>query len=300
MSSAQLTGDPTALVGQQNSHARPRREEIAQGSAVAQAILGHRGVIILCSVVLACGGAALGITRPRTYSASSTLQVGKVNPNSPGFYGFVQSATALAGAFSRSIIAEPVLADVQHRLHVAPSEAVERLSSEPIPNSPIFRVIATGSSAQAAIGLANVASSAVVAYVREANSASSDGTSLLGSYHAVSLRLAALQTETQGAERAYAHHPSSAALATVEGLKAQLAKEKLRAQAIAANYQQNSQSTTSTELVSVLANAVTATNNHTAKIELYAFIGLLLGFVAGCAMALLVTNRKISRNSSLS
>jgi uncharacterized protein involved in exopolysaccharide biosynthesis len=96
-------------------------------------------LVCLFAVVFAVAGTAFGLSRQRTYTASATLQVGQVNPNSPGFYGYVQSAASLATAFSRAIDAEPVLATVQQKLGLAPSEAIPRLSAEPLPVSPAFR-----------------------------------------------------------------------------------------------------------------------------------------------------------------
>ena len=90
-------------------------------------------------------GAGIGLLRQTTYTASATLQVGQVNPNSPGFLGYVQSASSLATAFSRSIAAAPVLATVKRKLALGPADATPRLSAEPIPLAPAFRVIATGS-----------------------------------------------------------------------------------------------------------------------------------------------------------
>ncbi len=80
-------------------------------SFVLSAIGRNKLLVCGCAVVAALIGTAYGLSRPRTYTASATLQVGQVNPNSPGFYSYVQSASALATAFSRAISAEPVLAD---------------------------------------------------------------------------------------------------------------------------------------------------------------------------------------------
>jgi len=73
---------------------------------VLSAIARNKLMICVFALVFALIGTAYGLSRQRTYTASATLQVGQVNPNSPGFYSYVQSAAALAGAFSRAISAE--------------------------------------------------------------------------------------------------------------------------------------------------------------------------------------------------
>src|SRR2546423_11260419 len=119
------------------------------------AIARHKLLVLLCAAGLGAIGAALGSARKGTYTAAATLQVGRVNPNSPGFYGFVQSASDLATAFSRAITAAPVLRAVRAHTGLQPKAAAARLSAEPIPSSPAFRVVASGPTAAAAGRLAN-------------------------------------------------------------------------------------------------------------------------------------------------
>ena len=82
-------------------------------SAIRRSWLVVLGLAIVCAAL----GVGLGIARKASsdaYTASATIQVGQVNPNSPGFYGYVQSSAALATAFSRAIEAEAVVDAVQH------------------------------------------------------------------------------------------------------------------------------------------------------------------------------------------
>ena len=247
--------------------------------------------MLACAVALAAVGVAGGLARSATYTASSTLQIGKVNPNSPGFYGFVQSASDLATAFSRAITAAPVLSSVQAKLGLSPGVTVTRLAAEPIPNSPAFRVIASGPSAHAAIELANVTSSAVIAYEADANTYSPESKRLLNAYRAASLSLAHAENEVTRAASAYAQDPSTATSAALENAQAGRSAASLRAQALAGGYQQSAQSATTRDLISLLAGAVTAASDRKSKIELLGFVGLLGGLAIGCAIAVLREQR---------
>jgi uncharacterized protein involved in exopolysaccharide biosynthesis len=256
----------------------------------ATAIARNKLVICLFAVVFALAGTAFGLSRPRVYTASATLQIGQVNPNSPSFYGYVQSAAALAAAFSRAVESQPVLATVQHDLKLAPAVAAARLSAEPIPQSPALRVIATGPTSPAAIQLANVAANAVIAYESQSNSANPEAGSLLHEYRDAAVRLQHVATTFAHLNRR--RGVSGDALASAEAEKV-AAEVKLKAIALAYTQAVSSQAPR-TGLVSLLAGAVTAGSDRNSKVQLYGFIGLLAGVVCGCLVAIVRERRRIA------
>ncbi len=251
---------------------------------VLSALGRNKAIVLLCAVVLALVGLAIGKTRKVTYTASATLQVGQVNPNSPGFLGYVQSSSALATAFSRSIGAEPVLAAVQKKLKLSPSDAIARLSAEPLPEAPAFEVIATGTTKDSAVGLANVAASAVIAYEGQSNSANPEAATLLHEYREAAYQL-------QQATLAFDHLTLKGKSVSNEvHARAEAAKNaaEVRLKAIGNSYVAAVTSQAPRNgLVSLLAGATGASNNHHSKIELFGFIGLLAGLAVGCLAAVL-------------
>jgi hypothetical protein len=129
--------------------------------------------------------------------------------------------------------------------------------------------------------LADVTGGAVVAYVTKSNSATPAATSLLHAYRQAALdlkraksRLEALEGE--GSESADALLRAEAAQST-----AQVKLEAISRSYIASVTSQAPRS----GLVSVLAGATTASSDRKSKLELYAFIGLLIGFLLGSAAA---------------
>jgi uncharacterized protein involved in exopolysaccharide biosynthesis len=246
-------------------------------SQALSALGRHKRLIAIFAILGAIAGAALGFVRPAVYEAAATLQVGQVNPNSPGFASYTQSSSSLATAFSRAIAAEPVLAEVNRKLHIAKKQASSRLSSQPIPLSPAFRVIATGPSAAAAKRLANVAAAGVVSYENRSNSANPEAASLLSAYRRASLALS----------------KASAAVAGLGGddllqAKAEQSAATIRLKAIAAAYVATVGSQPPREgFISLLAGATSAASNRNSMIQLYGVLGLLLGLLAGCGAAVL-------------
>jgi capsular polysaccharide biosynthesis protein len=256
-------------------------------SFVLSAISRNKWIVLLFAIALALVGFGIGRSSKNTYTASATLQVGQVNPNSPGFYGYVQSAASLATAFSRSISSEPVLATVQHKLNLAPSKAISRLSAEPIPQAPAFRVIATGPTEYAAIQLANVASGAVIAYEGQSNSANPEAESLLSEYRAASVRL---QHDGEALAHIFhrVHGGSSTPKSVLVRIEADRNADAARYRAIGAAYNAAIASQAPRSgLVSLLAGATSASSNRSSKTELFGFLGLLIGVVVGCSVAVL-------------
>jgi capsular polysaccharide biosynthesis protein len=271
---------------------------------VLTAIARNKLIVFVCAVVIAVAGTGYELARSPTFTASSTLQVGQVNPNSPGFYSYVESAAALATAFARAISAEPVLAVVKQKLNLSPAQANARLSAEPIPQSPVFRVIGTGPTESAAIQLTNVTANAMIAYESQTNSANPEAASLLHEYSAASLalehadaKLSELEASTREARARTKQGHTAASTFAPDKAARDTAQAKLKAIAAAYTAAVTSQAPRS-GLISLLAGATSATTDRRSKIEELGFIGLLVGVVLGCVIAVLRERRRIRRRTA--
>jgi Chain length determinant protein len=126
-------------------HPSAYRSEPAPSLIVAA--LGRcKWLVLGLTLVFTAGALALGYERKPVWTAASSVQVGQVNPNSPGFYGFVQSATDLATTYSRAVTANGVLSIIHQKTGLSPRQAAARLTATPIPDGAAFNVIATGRS----------------------------------------------------------------------------------------------------------------------------------------------------------
>jgi len=274
---------------------------------VLTAISRNKLIILVVAVVLAVIGLGVGVRRTPTYTAATTLQVGTENLNSPGFDGFVQAAGELATVFSRAISAAPVLTELQSKLGVTPSEAAQRLSAEPIPLSPSFRIVATGFTAKGAIDLANTASLAVIAYEQKAaNTASPQAAALLKEYSSAAQAeqqdLATVENLSAGSYVKSAKggtviiHTPSKALVKARAIEA---AARARAAAIESSYRSvtvaAAGSSTASGLISLVAAAATTTDDRSSKIKLFVLVGFFMGLVIGCAVAVLREGLRMNR-----
>ena len=257
-------------------------------SFAVRAIGANKLLVVIVAVVVALFGAGFGYLRQPTYTATASLQVGQVNPNSPGFLGYTQSAASLATAFSRSVGAAPVLHTVERKLKLTRPVAASRLTAEPIPQAPVFQVVATGPSERAAVRLANVAAGAVVVYESKSNSANPQARSLLRDYRRTSLAL-------RRAVMRVAEVDASSSASSEELLKAEAAKSAAQVQ-LEATGKAYTEAVTSQAprkgLVSFLAGATTASSDRRSTAQLYGFIGLLAGLALGCGIAVLRERRR--------
>ena len=278
------------------------------------AIARNKLLVFACAIILAIVGVVFGSARRPTYTASTTLQIGTVNLNSPGFYGVVSAASSLATVFSRTITAQPVLDELESKLGVTPSEAAQRLSAEPIPLSPSFRIIATGTTPESTISLANTASYAVIAYEEHATKATSpQAVVLLKEYEKAAEQL-------EHANASVEHLTAEQALHRAEALKegktpsddgpspalqkARIAQTDARTRAVALETSYRSVTVTNaganptSGLLSLVATAATTTNDHSSKIKLYGLIGLLVGLIIGCGLAGLWERRRTAQQGA--
>src|SRR5271154_1161497 len=89
---------------------------------VFTAISRNKRIVVAIAVIFALVGVGVGATRKPTYTAVTTLKVGTVSLTSPSLAGFVDGASAFATVFSRAILAAPVLATLQTKLGLTPTD----------------------------------------------------------------------------------------------------------------------------------------------------------------------------------
>jgi len=283
-----------------DGHPSAYRTEAAPSLIVA-ALGRYKWIVLGLAAVFTVIGLALGVKRKPTWTATSSVQVGQVNPNSPGFYGFVQSATDLATTYSRAVTANGVLSIIHQKTGLSPQEAASRLTATPIPDGAAFSVIATGSSEQSAVNLSNTAAAAMISYEATSQSTGNPtGTNAAALYRAYKAQTQQLARDKAAVQRIEDHtnhnstgtaNPSNPALIKAQ---ANADLDQGHADALAAAYTQalENQQPPGT-LLSPLASALSASNDRNHKLELYVFVGLAMGLLIGAATAVLLEQRRV-------
>ena len=104
--------------------------------------------IALLPVILLVGIAvAIGLARTPEYRSEARLNVGGLNLTQQSIQGYTAAVQQLAIAYARAIDATRVVNPVARELRIPPTDVVDRVSADPIQNSPVIRVRATGESA---------------------------------------------------------------------------------------------------------------------------------------------------------
>ncbi len=263
---------------------------------VGQALLRNWLLVVLPAIVFAGVGAALALSRPPTYTAEARLSVGKADPTSPAFGGFVTAAAGLAAVYSRAVSAPGVVGPVSRQLSWSQGLVASRLTATPVQDSPIIRVIGTGPSAGSAEAVANAAAARLITYVTETNRSNPDGTRLLGLYHQVALEKAQTDASVAAANNRLALDPENGSLKSLV-LQETASSEALglHLNGLSGAYLQAEASQAGTDVLAPLGTATSAGNDRGSKVQTMAGVGLLAGLVIGVALAMWRANELMRR-----
>ena len=108
--------------------AAPGPAPASRGVSLGTALRRYPILALLPVVVLAAAGITLGLRRPPTYTASTTINVGAPDINSQATPGYVLAEQTLASAYSREVTSQFVVNPVARQMHVSPCRG--RLASE--------------------------------------------------------------------------------------------------------------------------------------------------------------------------
>lgn len=280
--------DPSGLF-----ETRPRRPTV--GDAMRRYWL-----LILASVVaLAAVGAYAGYSRKPVYDATASLSVGLLDLTTQSVPGFAVGGEVVAGGFSRAVQTDAIVVPVARELRMAPDEVRARISSTPVPNSPIFTISATGASSADAVLLVNATSRAMVDYGRSRSSSDTAFTRLLAQYRAAVRqrdrarnRLASLRSRLLGSSTTT---PGSGAVSGVPEpaklgqARANLQAQQLHVDGLADAYRSRVSAPNASAVIQPLVEAQGASSDRRSKMQLYGALGALVGLCIGTGLAVVIT-----------
>lgn len=259
----------------------PRERPPAPRFTVLDALRRQIGIALLPVIVLIGIAVAIGMLRTPVYISEARLNVGGLNLTQQSIEGYTAAVQQLAVAYARSIDATGVATPVGRRLDLAPQTVVDRVSAEPIQNTPVVRVLATGSDARQTEALADLSADSLVNYAIRLNSGRSASGRLLDRYRSASRDF---QRANSQLGRVSKGSPRRGAVETRVDLA------RLERQTVGFLYQQSQAGQAATQLVQKLAPADKATSDRGKILRDYVAGGAIAGVLIGIGLAVARAN----------
>jgi capsular polysaccharide biosynthesis protein len=256
----------------------------------------HWRTVLLAVVVLALAGGAIGLARHPTYTAQATLTVADINVSAPGaLSGFATASSTFADTWSRSVHAEPIVSSVATQLHLSQAAVLDRISASAVPESPLLRVRATGSTTGGPVALANATANALVAYISDPVTDKTESTRALHRARAAAVQLSRDEVRANLARALYNRSASVAHTATVELTRARLKESRLRFDNARRTYQRISEKQGAEPKPRVLIAARASSSDRRSRFELFVIGGVFAGLAIGLAVAMMRAQRSPRR-----
>jgi uncharacterized protein involved in exopolysaccharide biosynthesis len=249
-------------------------------------------LVLPVTLAFAAGGAYVGNDAQPTYSASSTINVGRTDVRVQALPGYAAGATSLAAAYARIVQSAEIEEPLARRLRLPVDEVHRRLSAVPVPSNPFFTISGTGRTADEAVRFTRAATREIQAYVKRSDRGDVSVDALLSRYRSVARRQAALQRRIDSltADAVGSAVPASAARA-----QAQYDTLAIQAEALKQQYAERSAEVATTAGITVISPATTAESDRNKTIQRLVAVGLVAGLVVGSALALLLEGARRAR-----
>ncbi|HEY1568187.1 MAG TPA: hypothetical protein VGF68_14265 [Solirubrobacteraceae bacterium] len=274
--------------------AAPAAPPASRSVSLGTALRRYPILALLPVVVLAAAGITLGLRRPSTYTASTTINVGAPDINSQATPGYALAEQTLASAYSREVTSQFVVNPLARRMHVSHAAIASRLSSSAVPSSPTFTINATGPNQQSAVALAGAATSALRHYINVLNQGETSSNQLLTRYRNAERTADQLSSESGRLAGKNSVNPGS--VSGKRRREAKVASQVAQLQANALGQQFTTGSTSSRgAIIQVLNPAAAATSDRNSITERYGVVGAAAGLLLGAALVLLVANLRRKR-----
>jgi len=261
-----------------------------------EAVRRHPIVAVLPLLLLVAAAVAYGLTREPVYEAESRQAVGRIDTNQPGaLAGFAAATEALASTYARGIDATSVVNSVAKRSGLSETNVRSALSATPVPDSPVFKVTATGDSPRQAVDLANDAAAALRAYVADINAENPNSARLFKRFEDVSFTAAQRKSDLNRLKDDLGANPTLSDQQEINRARAKLEAAELDVSVARRNYGLTQQSQGNAELIQTLSAARTATTDRWTRLQIALFAAIAAGGLLGVALAMLRANRAVRR-----
>jgi capsular polysaccharide biosynthesis protein len=287
----------TEIEPDQTRHAEPERLLLVPTVTVGTAARQHPLLVLLPVILLVGGALAAGYyARSPIYSAQTRLAVGRLDGSTPAsLAGFAAATQALAEKYSREVRGDAIVDSVARKLSASPSAVRSHISAAPIPQTPVFRVIATAASPDRSIVLANAVSDELRAQAARESAATPDSARLLRAYRRANARLDARRARVDRAQKRWEERKTTTNRTRLGEARADAAATTLRVRGLAAEYAGSRHTQGTAAVVQVVEHATAASSDRYRVMQLLGFAGVVAGVAVGLGLALLRSRRLARR-----
>lgn len=234
---------------------------------ISEAVKKNWRIVMIPVVLFVVFAILISWARTPTYTAEATLNVGGTAlPADQSVSNYVLAQQNLAAQYSRLVTANEVLAAAVSSTGLPPGRVFDHVSASPIPESSVFRVDATATSAGDAITIANAASASLIKYIAQSGQDTS----------ATSRLLAQVRQAAEDVQNATSVGEKEAA--------------QLRLETFRQLYQDRQAGLANSGIVQVLNVAGTASSDRSSVLQRLVFVGLLGGLAVGATLATFLAN----------
>lgn len=252
----------------------------------------HPIALLLCILLFAGAGAALGLTRTPVYTSESRVSVTKLDVQTQALPGYALAAQSLASAYAREAEATTVQRCAERRTgEKLLNESA--LTGSPLPRSPVIRVIAKATTSRGAIRLANRGAGCLVKDVT-ARAAPDLSEQYLKEYATASQEVDTLSNRLSDLKEENPD-PTAAQRKRQSRLQSQIDVQRLIKNSVAQQYSSAASGQQQVANVSVLTRAAKSSSDEREKLAISTFSGGVVGLLVGLALAAMLETRRARR-----
>ncbi|HEY7075118.1 MAG TPA: hypothetical protein VH418_07105 [Solirubrobacteraceae bacterium] len=261
------------------------------------AAAGRYWYVVLVAVILCAAAAgAWAVRRPATHTAEARVSAMNLQvQNIAALPGVLDASRALTTLYSRAAVADAVTGPVARKLGVTRAYVADHVTATPLPDAPIIKVSATGTSAAQAVAMANGTARSLLAYVKAQTGSQLSDRGLLARFRREQRKRAKLLQAQDDAQKNLRDLDTSDNRAKLAGASADLADADLRLEALRAQYLSGQETRQAAPVAKLMSTASTAKSNRTSQVQIAVFIGLIVGLAVGLALAGLLSARRERR-----
>jgi hypothetical protein len=262
----------------------------------SQAVVSRPLLVALPILVLLIPSVALALARQPVYTAESRLLVGGFNVEAQAVPGFVEASRTLSQTYSRLVPTRAIAERVAEILKLDVDQVDGHIDATAVPESSIIEVTGTGDDQGEAIRFSAAAAQALEDYADQAGG-TSGADNLLDEYRQASVALNQATARQNALKRQYdarvaAGTATDADQEALSAAQADVSRANLEATTLAGVYTSSRESQGGSGNIDLVAPASGAGNDRQSKLQIAIAGPLLLGAVAGVALATLVANRR--------